>query len=126
MRVPMTTERERAHEPEELARLWVERANEVDAEGMAALYEPDAVMAFPIGREHHGREAIQKAFEGMLAKFSYFPMEKSLPTLRLGDIALTSSVPQDNSRGRYQVARRQPDGTWLRLLHSSGYFGEPS
>ncbi|GAA0472614.1 MULTISPECIES: YybH family protein [Streptomyces] len=122
----MTAERERAKEPEDLARLWVERANEADAEGMAALYEPDAIMAFPIGREHVGRDAIQKAFEGMLANFSYFPMEESLPTLRLGDLALTSSVPQDNSRGRYQVARRQPDGTWLRVLHSSGYFGEPT
>ncbi|CAM5360290.1 hypothetical protein GCM10010329_23400 [Streptomyces spiroverticillatus] len=121
----VAAERERAYEPDALARLWVERANEGDAEGMA-VYEPDAVMAFPIGHEHHGREAIQRAFAGMLEKFTYFPMEQSLPTLLLGDIALTSSVPQDNSRGRYQVPRRQPDGSWLRVLHSSGYFGEPS
>lgn len=116
------TARERATEPEELARLWVERANAGDSEGLAELYEKDAVMAFPIGQLHVGREAIRAAFEEMLKHFSHFEPEESLPTLRSGDLALTSTVPADNSRGRYQVARRQPDGTWLRVLHSSGYF----
>ncbi|MER6066103.1 nuclear transport factor 2 family protein [Streptomyces sp. NPDC001792] len=116
------TTREKATSPEDLARLWVERANAGDAEGLAELYEPDAVMAFPIGRLHKGRKAIQAAFEEMLKHFSHFEQEEPLPTLCSGDLALTSTVPADDSRGRYQVARRQPDGTWLRVLHSSGYF----
>ena len=41
------TERERAQEPEDLTRLFVERANARDAEGLADLYESDAVMGFP-------------------------------------------------------------------------------
>jgi uncharacterized protein (TIGR02246 family) len=120
----MATVREQAAEPEDLARIWVERANEGDAEGLAALYEQDAVMVFPMGVEHVGRDAIQAAFAYMLKNYSHFEMEETLPTLRTGDIALTSTSPADRSRGRYQVARRQPDGTWLRILHSSGYFDE--
>ncbi|MFE5734322.1 YybH family protein [Streptomyces sp. NPDC056528] len=120
----MTTARERAQEPEDLARLWVDRANAGDAEGLAELYEPDAVMVFPMGVEHIGREAIRVAFENMLKHYTRFEPEETLPTLRVDDIALTSTSPADRSRGRYQVARRQPDGTWLRILHSSGYFEE--
>ncbi|MEU1409780.1 nuclear transport factor 2 family protein [Streptomyces sp. NPDC005728] len=116
------TAREKATEPEDLARIWVDLANAGDVEGLAELYEPDAVMAFPIGKLHVGREAIRAAFEEMLKHFSHFEQEEPLPTLRTGDLALTSTVPVDDSRGRYQVARRQPDGTWLRVLHSSGYF----
>jgi uncharacterized protein (TIGR02246 family) len=118
----MTTARERAKTPEDLARIWVELANAGDAEGLAELYEPDAVMAFPIGNTIVGRDAIRKAFEEMLKKQSHYAMEEALPTLRHGDLALTSTIAADHSIGRYQVARRQPDGTWLRILHSSGYL----
>ena len=53
------TERERAQEPEDVTRLFVERANARDAEGLAELYEPDAVMGFPPGHETVGRAAIR-------------------------------------------------------------------
>ena len=39
-----------------------------------------------------------------------------LPTLVSGDIALTATPPKDGTGARAQVARRQPDGSWLRLL----------
>ncbi|CAM5542325.1 YybH family protein [Streptomyces fimicarius] len=120
----MTTAYEQAATPEDLARLWVDRANAGDADGLAALYEKDAVMVFPMGVEHVGRDAIRTAFAHMLQHYTHFESEETLPTLRTGDIALTSTSPADRSRGRYQVARRQPDGTWLRILHSSGYFDE--
>jgi ketosteroid isomerase-like protein len=42
--------------PEEITRLLVERANSADAEGMAALYEEDAVVAYPPGQFISGRE----------------------------------------------------------------------
>ena len=41
---------QRAHEPEDITRLLVERIKAGDAEGVAALYEPDSVLAFPPGR----------------------------------------------------------------------------
>ncbi|MER6143353.1 nuclear transport factor 2 family protein [Streptomyces sparsogenes] len=105
-----------ATEPEDLARLFVERANAGDAEGIAELYEPDAVLAFPPGSQTVGREAIRAVFEQMLAQVPHFEVEPALPTVRNGDLAVTSTRPADNTGGRVQVVRRQPDGTWLRVI----------
>jgi uncharacterized protein (TIGR02246 family) len=108
--------RARATEPEDLARMFVERANARDAEGLAELYEPDAVLAFPPGQQTVGRDAIRKVMEQMVSQGMTFKVEEPLPTLRSGDLALTSTKPSDNTGGRVQVARRQPDGSWLRVL----------
>jgi ketosteroid isomerase-like protein len=110
------TELERAVQPEDLARLFVERARARDAEGLAELYEPDAVLGFPPGHLTVGRAAIRVVCEHMLAAVPEFTTEEPLPTLRFGDIALTSTRPADGTGGRVQVARRQPDGTWLRII----------
>jgi ketosteroid isomerase-like protein len=112
----MTKVREVAKQPEDLARLFVERAKAGDAVGLAELYEPDAVLAFPPGNVTIGRSAIQTVFERMLADPPPFEVEDPLPTLRAGDLALTSTRPKDNTGGRVQVARRQPDGRWLRII----------
>jgi len=110
------TERERAQEPEDLTRLFVERANARDAEGLAELYEPDAVMGFPPGHETVGRAAIRAVMEQMVAAGLEFKNEEPLPTLRFEDLALTSTLSSDDTGGRVQVLRRQPDGTWLRII----------
>ena len=112
----MSDRKQKAMHPEDLARLFVERANNGDAEGLAALYEPDAVLAFPPGRDTVGRAAIRAVMEQMLAHAPTFTVEEPPPTLIHGDIALTSTRPSDNTGGRVQVARRQPDGSWLRIL----------
>jgi hypothetical protein len=80
------------------------------------LCEPDAVLAYPPGSITTGRAAIRALFEQMLESPPPFQVEEPLPTLRSGDVALTSTRPQDDTGGRAQVARRQPDGTWLRVL----------
>jgi uncharacterized protein (TIGR02246 family) len=110
------SERETAREPEDITRLYVERANAKDAEGLAALYEEDAVMAYPPGRQTVGRTAIQAFWEQALPQMPQFTPEKPLPTLRSGDLALTSTPPKDGAGARAQVVRRQPDGSWLRVL----------
>jgi uncharacterized protein (TIGR02246 family) len=112
----MTDEREQAKEPEDLARLFVERANAGDAEGLALLYEPDAALAFPPGVVTIGREAIRALYEQMLTQVPHFELEEALPTVRNGDLALTSTRPADETGGRVQVVRRQSDGTWLRII----------
>ena len=63
----MTAGCERATQPEDLARLFVERANAGDAVGLAALYEPDAVLAYPPGHMTVGRNAIRAVYERFLA-----------------------------------------------------------
>lgn len=110
------TDRERAREPEDLARLFVQRVNAGDVEGLVQLYEPDAVLGYPPGKETVGRDAIRAVFEQMLAAKPRFAPEEPFPTLRNGDLALTSTRPADGTGGRVQVARRQPDSTWLRVL----------
>jgi ketosteroid isomerase-like protein len=107
---------EKAQRPEDLTRLFVERANAGDADGIAALYEQDAVMAFPPGQQTVGREAIRALWTKVLEQAPRFELEDPLPTLVSGDIALTSTPAKDDTGIRSQVVRRQPDGTWLRLL----------
>lgn len=107
---------EKARKPEDLTRLFVERANDGDAAGLAALYEENAVMAYPPGSQTVGREAIRALWEEILAKAPRFEPEPPLPTLISGDLALTSTPPRDGAGARAQVVRRQPDGTWLRVL----------
>ncbi len=108
--------REKAHQPEDLTRLFVDCANAQDADGIAALYEQQAVMAYPPGSTTVGRDAIRALWEQVLSHQPHFEQEAPLPTLISGDIALTSTPPQDGSGARAQVVRRQSDGTWLRLL----------
>ena len=110
------SEREKARTPEDLTRLFVERANAKDAEGIAALYEEEAVMAYPPGQQTVGRAAIRALWEQALPHMPAFEPETPLPTLISGDLALTSTPPKDGSGARAQVVRRQPDGTWLRLI----------
>ncbi len=107
---------ERALTPDDLTLLFVECANAGDAAGIAALYEPEAVMAYPPGEVTVGRDAIRGLWEQILAKAPTFESEPPLPTLVSGDVALTSTIARDGSGVRVQVARRQADGTWLRLL----------
>jgi uncharacterized protein (TIGR02246 family) len=108
---------ETAVTPDDLTRLFVARANAGDAAGIAALYEPEAVMAYPPGEVTVGRDAIRALWEQVLAKApAAFEPEAPLPTLVSGDIALTSTIARDDTGVRAQVARRQADGTWLRLL----------
>jgi len=113
----MPKARETARTPEDLTRLFVELANERDPDGMAELYAPDAVMAYPPGNTTVGREAIR----AVLAQFvGHAPlpvaMEQPLPTLRYGDLALTSTPAGDGTGIRVQVAQRQRDGSWLRIM----------
>jgi uncharacterized protein (TIGR02246 family) len=119
----MTTTRERATEPEDLTRMFVQRANAGDAEGLAELYEQDAVLAYPPGSRTVGRAAIRTVCAQMLAHVSHFELEEALPTVRNGDLAVTSTRPADNTGGRVQVVRRQPDGSWLRVIDRPEIWG---
>ncbi len=112
----MTTHRPGARTPEDITRLFVERSNAGDADGVAALYEEDAVMAFPPGRQTVGRDAIRDLWAEVLAERPQFQLEQPQPTLVADGIGLTTTPSKDGTGLRVQVVRRQPDGTWQRLL----------
>jgi ketosteroid isomerase-like protein len=106
----------KAHEPEDLTRLFVDLANAQDVDGLTALYEEDAVLAFPPGSRTTGRAAIRELMAAMVAGAPHFEPEPPQPTVRAGDLALTSTRSRDGKGSRVQLVRRQPDGTWLRVI----------
>ena len=103
----------RALQPEDLDRLFLERANAGDVDGVVDLYEPGAALAFPLGRLAAGRSAIREVYADLLASRPRLTGEIR-PAIRNGDIAITSTVRAGNAT--VEVARRQPDGTWLWLI----------
>ena len=112
----MTSPRPGAERPEDLTRLFVERVNAGDVEGLLDLYDPEAAMAFPPGQLTVGHDALRRLFEQMVASRPAFGAEEPLTTLVVGDLALTATRARDEAGARAQVARRGADGTWRRVL----------
>jgi ketosteroid isomerase-like protein len=106
---------EPAQNPEALARFFVVRANAGDVDGLVALYEPEAVLAGPGGQIMRGHDAIRRFYAGLLAERPTFQAGEQRPALRHGDLALTSSRLV-NGIVTAEVARQQPDGTWLWII----------
>ncbi|HEY3830937.1 MAG TPA: nuclear transport factor 2 family protein [Acidimicrobiia bacterium] len=112
----MTSNGATAQQPEDVTRLVSERLNAGDAAGIAALYEPHAVLAYPADRPTLGRDAIQAVYEKMVEAGVKFGLEDPLPTVRFEDLALTSTRSADNTGVRVQLLRRQTDGSWQRII----------
>lgn len=110
---PTKTQRP-ARQPDDLSRMFLLRANAADVDGVVALYEADAVL---VGRNQQllrGTQAIRRFYEKLLATRPQFN-GRPQPVVQRGDLALTSTQFRTPS-GRAataEVARRQPDGTWL-------------
>jgi ketosteroid isomerase-like protein len=113
-----------ARDPDDLARFFVERANAGDLEGLVALYEPDAVLAVMGEAPAVGHDAIRAVYTRMLQKIDRFPPAVAAPTLRQGDLALTSSRLR-NGAVTAEVARRRPDGSWRWILDQPAIAKEP-
>ncbi len=102
----------KAREPQELARLFIEHANQGNVEGLVALYEPGAVLALPDGRIAAGSEEIRRFYSALLSARPHFEPGTQRPPLRAGNLALTSSQLTTGAVTA-EVARQQPDGSWL-------------
>jgi hypothetical protein len=107
-------QRESARQPEALARLFNERANAGDVDGLVALYEPDAVLA--AGEVvAKGHAEIRTFYANLLSRRSTFPPVEELPCLRNGGIAMTfARLP--NGTISVETAREQADGSWLWVI----------
>ncbi len=115
-------QRERAARPEDLGRFFVDRANAGDVEGLVALYEPGAVLAMPNGAAAvTGTEAIRGFHQKLLAGGPAFSAVEQRAPLVNGELALTSTrIP---SGATAEVARLQPDGTWLWIIDQPRIVG---
>ena len=100
-----------AMQPEDLGTFFIERANAGDVDGLVALYEPGAVLAFPPGRLATGHDEIRAVYTELLAGRPAFSSAGQQPVIRHGEIALTSTrLPGGGAT--VEVARRQADGSW--------------
>jgi ketosteroid isomerase-like protein len=81
----------KAIQPKDATRLVAERLNAGDAAGVAAQYEPGAVLAYPADRPVTGGEAIQAICQKMAGAAVKFAIETPLPTVRFENLALTST-----------------------------------
>jgi SnoaL-like domain len=107
--------REPARDPQDLERLLVSRERAGDVDGMAALYEPYAVLDCHGGRLTLGRESIRAFYARLVARGQKFDFGDQRPAIISGDLALTSTRLPDGSVTA-EVARRQADGTWLWVI----------
>ena len=101
-----------ALEPNDLEKFFVERANAGDVEGLVALYEPNAVVSFGDGKVAKGLNQIREFFIEYVANKPQLDPSNQSPALCGGDLALTSSRTS-NGDITAEIARRQPDGSWL-------------
>ncbi|WP_214405055.1 YybH family protein [Pseudonocardia lacus] len=106
-----TTNTPAAIEPNDLGRYFIERGNAGDVEGLVALYEPDAVLAFPPGSLASGHAQIRAVYERFVAAAPVLVPGRQHPALVSGDLALTAST-LTTGEVTVEIARRQPDGTW--------------
>jgi uncharacterized protein (TIGR02246 family) len=102
-------------DPQKLATELVARQRAGDADGMAALYEPNAVLDCGNGRLAQGREQIRAFYEELIATGVKFQIADQRPALIHSDLALTSSL-LPNGNVTAEVAHRQSDGTWLWVI----------
>lgn len=121
--MPNQTRHQPAKTPNDLGRFFVERANAGDLDGLVALYEPDAVLAFSPGNVASGHAEIREAFAAMLADRPKFESGTSMPPLINGNLALTSTrLPGGGVTA--EIAHRQPDGSWLWVVDNPDIVGE--
>ena len=118
--------------PAELHDLWKKAMHAQDLDGLVALYEPDAVLFLdPEGPALVGRDAIREALAPHVEAGARVE-NATVTVLEGGDLAYLRSSwrfstysadgePQTRAGDGAEVARRQPDGTWLLVLdHSYG------
>jgi ketosteroid isomerase-like protein len=104
--------RPKAASPADLARLFLDRANAGDVDGVVALYESDAVLAFPPGQITVGAKAIREVYAQFLSKRPTLVSAGQAEPLVNQNVALTSTLLPGGG-ATAEVARQQPDGTWL-------------
>lgn len=114
-----------ATEPNDLGRYFIDRANAGDVDGLVALYEPEALLAFPPGSAATGHDAIRRVYEQFVAAAPALTPGTQHPALVSGDLALTATT-LTTGEITVEVARRQADGSWLWVIDQPAVNGPAS
>ena len=101
-----------ALEPNDLEKFFVERANAGDVDGLVALYETHAILSDGRGEVAIGKNQIRDFFVKFLADSPHLEPSQQALALCSGGLALTSTR-LNNGEITAEIARRQPDGSWL-------------
>jgi ketosteroid isomerase-like protein len=115
-----------ARTPEELDVLFASAISAGDIEGVMKLYEPSACLMADPGEVVSGTRAIRDALGGFIAMKPTLTLEAK-KLAEAGGIALTTAKwvlegtgpdgkPLRMEGQSAEVARRQPDGTWLFVI----------
>jgi uncharacterized protein (TIGR02246 family) len=119
-----------ATEPEQMHRLFEEAFNSGDLEALMTLYEPDAALVPQPGAVAEGTEAIRESLRWFLDRRGEITLDTKL-VLQVGDLAYLSNrwslsggtmpdgSPAELGAVTAEVARRQPDGTWLYVIDNA-------
>ena len=119
-----------ATEPEQMHGLFEQAFNAGDLETLMTLYEPNAALVPQPGVVAEGGAAIRDALRWFLDRGGQITLDTKL-VVRVGDLAflsnrwsLTGATMPDGSPAELgattaEVARRQPDGTWLYVIDNA-------
>ena len=101
--------------PNDLEKYFIELANAGDVEGLVSLYESDAIIADGDKIVAKGKNQIREFFKMLLINCPHFEPSNQANALCTGDLSLTSSLTS-NGDITAEIARRQPDGSWLWVI----------
>jgi len=122
----------RIKDPEQLCRLFADRVNTGDLEGLVALYEEQATFVGPDGVSASGIDAIRERLEDLLAMAPRITATSSRAVVA-GDIALmfngwqmSLTAGEGELAGLHgkstEVARQQPGGGWLYAIDNPAFL----
>jgi uncharacterized protein (TIGR02246 family) len=95
--------------------------NNRDLDGLMTLYADDARMVTMVGAIAEGLDAIREQWAGVLAMDGRMTVESRF-AIEMGDLAVLSNTWTLSAGGEQmsgttsEVARRQPDGSWLYII----------
>jgi uncharacterized protein (TIGR02246 family) len=119
-----------ATDPEQMHRLFEEAFNSGDLEALITLYEPDAMLVPQPGAVAEGTAAIRESLRWFLDRRGEITLDTKL-VLQVGELAYLSNrwslsggtmpdgSPAELGAVTAEVARRQPDGTWLYVIDNA-------